>query len=232
MALLPLGRRWPEGPDEGPCEKEENKAPPHQFGRMTYDRAFGDMMHSTGQARGRKSWPHVLSPEGRGNQEPDTIGHDAGRNEDGEAREACGHGEDRQAAAVGLRRGARALARGGAGGARRRSPTRSNRSGIEVQAALHARGLAGAEATLHGGAGLPGPAADDARHLRHHASRPHLDAAPADRARRAGGLQRAAEDHPGARRHRRLADPVQLGLSRLRRRRGAARDPGHLRRRR
>ena len=67
-----------EGPDEGPCEKEENKAPPHQFGRMTYDRAFGDMMHSTGQARGRKSWPHVLSPEGRGNQEPDTIGHDAG----------------------------------------------------------------------------------------------------------------------------------------------------------
>jgi len=33
-ALLPLGRRWPEGPDEGAFV-----LPPHQFGRMTYDRA-------------------------------------------------------------------------------------------------------------------------------------------------------------------------------------------------
>ena len=100
------------------------------------------------------------------------------------------------------------------------------------QAALHARGLAGDAGgeRYMAGAGLPRPAADDARHLPDHAPRPHLDAAPADRARRAGGLQRAAQDHPGARRHGRLADPLQLGLSRLRRRRGAARDPRHLRR--
>ena len=107
-----------------------------------------------------------------------------------------------------------------------------NRSGIEVKPLYTPRGLAGrrSEARLHGGAGLPRPAADDARHLPDHAPRPHLDAAPADRPRRAGGLQRAAEGHPGARRHRRVADPLQLGLPRLRRRRGAARDPRHLRR--
>ena len=34
---LPLGRRWPEGPDEGAFPTK--KLPPHQFGQMTYDRA-------------------------------------------------------------------------------------------------------------------------------------------------------------------------------------------------
>ena len=104
--------------------------------------------------------------------------------------------------------------------------------GHRGQGALYAAGLAAQlrRCRLHGGAGLPRPAADDARHLPDHAPRPHLDAAAADRPRRAGGLQRAAEGHPGARRHGRVADPLQLGLPRLRRRRGAAGDPRHLRR--
>ena len=53
--------------------------------------------------------------------------------------------------------------------------------------------------------------------------------APAHRPRRAGGLQRAAQDHPRARRHGGVADPLQLGLSRLRHRRHADRNPRHLR---
>jgi len=32
--LLPLGRRWPEGPDEGAFIDVE--VAPHQFGQMTY----------------------------------------------------------------------------------------------------------------------------------------------------------------------------------------------------
>ena len=119
---------------------------------------------------------------------------------------------------------------GGAGGAGRgRQPEEPLRH--RGQAALHAAGLAGKlrRRRLHAGAGLPRPAADDARHLPHHAPRPHLVAAPADRPRRAGGLQRAAQGHPGARRHGRVADPLQLGLPRLRHRRDAARGARHLR---
>ena len=36
VALLPLGRRWPEGPDEGAFLFWIRRRPPHQFGRMTY----------------------------------------------------------------------------------------------------------------------------------------------------------------------------------------------------
>src|SRR5262245_34823811 len=51
-SLLPLGRRWPEGPDEGAfgpargdrieweATEKVNQVPPQQFGRMTYDRAI------------------------------------------------------------------------------------------------------------------------------------------------------------------------------------------------
>ena len=38
-SLLPLGRRWPEGPDEG-AFATARKVPPHQLGRMTYARAI------------------------------------------------------------------------------------------------------------------------------------------------------------------------------------------------
>jgi hypothetical protein len=39
-SLLPLGRRWPEGPDEGAFVGADSRSvAPHQFGRMTYDRA-------------------------------------------------------------------------------------------------------------------------------------------------------------------------------------------------
>jgi hypothetical protein len=37
-SLLPLGRRWPEGPDEGAFMPNENAVAPHQFGLMTYER--------------------------------------------------------------------------------------------------------------------------------------------------------------------------------------------------
>jgi hypothetical protein len=36
QALLPLGRRWPEGPDEGAFIE----VAPHQFGPMTFGRAI------------------------------------------------------------------------------------------------------------------------------------------------------------------------------------------------
>ena len=39
--LLPLGRRWPEGPDEGAFTRMDEVAP-HQFGRMTYGCATKD----------------------------------------------------------------------------------------------------------------------------------------------------------------------------------------------
>ena len=38
MTLLPLGRRWPVGPDEGAFVTAKTVAP-HQLGRMTYGRA-------------------------------------------------------------------------------------------------------------------------------------------------------------------------------------------------
>ncbi len=120
------------------------------------------------------------------------------------------------ATAIGLRRGAGTLALGGAGGARGHAEPEEP-LGHRGEAALHVRELARelGGRPLHGGTGLPGSAADDTRHLPDHAPRPHLDAAPADRAWRAGGLQRAAESHPGAWRDGRVADPLQLGLSRL-----------------
>ena len=39
-ALLPLGRRCPEGADEGAFLAANGAVAPHQFGRMTYDRAI------------------------------------------------------------------------------------------------------------------------------------------------------------------------------------------------
>jgi hypothetical protein len=36
-SLLPLGRRWPEGPDEGAFW---TAVAPHQFGQMTYGRVM------------------------------------------------------------------------------------------------------------------------------------------------------------------------------------------------
>jgi hypothetical protein len=35
-SLLPLERRWPEGPDEGAFVGPNTGVAPHQFGRMTY----------------------------------------------------------------------------------------------------------------------------------------------------------------------------------------------------
>ena len=114
--------------------------------------------------------------------------------------------------AIGFRRGAGTLALGGAGGARGYAEPEEP-LGHRGQAALHVAGLG--RRPLHGGTGLPGSAADDTRHLRHHAPRAHLDAAPAHRPRRAGGLQRAAESHPGTWRDGRVADSLQLCLPRL-----------------
>jgi hypothetical protein len=68
------GRKWPiepearlrrDGPDEGAFGLAR-KVAPHQFGRMTYDRAVGRGTRGGAPARGRKSWPHNLSPPGRG----------------------------------------------------------------------------------------------------------------------------------------------------------------------
>jgi hypothetical protein len=39
-SLLPLGRRWPAGPDEGAFVLGGNEVAPHQFGLMTYERAI------------------------------------------------------------------------------------------------------------------------------------------------------------------------------------------------
>jgi len=66
-ALLPLGRRWPEGPDEGAFgARGVEKVAPHQFGQMTYGRSLKVCACGSRSVRGRKSWPHILSPEGRG----------------------------------------------------------------------------------------------------------------------------------------------------------------------
>ncbi len=89
-----------------------------------------------------------------------------------------------------------------------------NRSGIEIEP-IYAPTDPGRASALHARPGLPWPTAHDARHLCHDASRPHLDAATADRPRCSGGLQRAAEDHPVTWCHGAVADPVQFGLSRL-----------------
>ena len=66
-ALLPLGRRWPAGPDEGAFGASE-KVAPHQFGPMTYGCAMEVPPDFFRRVRSRKSWPHVLSPEGRGGE--------------------------------------------------------------------------------------------------------------------------------------------------------------------
>ena len=39
-SLLPLGRRCPEGADEGAFISATKEVPPHQLGRMTYARAI------------------------------------------------------------------------------------------------------------------------------------------------------------------------------------------------
>src|SRR5262245_25433035 len=39
---------------------------PHQLGQMTYSRAIPVGVRARVGARGRKSWPRVLSPKGRG----------------------------------------------------------------------------------------------------------------------------------------------------------------------
>ena len=61
------------------------------------------------------------------------------------------------------------------------------------------------------------------------APRPHLDAAPAHRARHARRLQRAPARPPRPGRDRGVAHPVQLGVPRLRHGRGARRAARHLR---
>ena len=55
--------------------------------------------------------------------------------------------------------------------------------GSRDQAAVHAAGLYAGGESFFDDARLSRPTAEHARHLRHHAPRPHLDAAPADRPR-------------------------------------------------
>jgi hypothetical protein len=68
-SLLPLGRRWPEGPDEGAFMPNESAVAPHQFGLMTYERAIKvETMARTKRApvsHGLTSSP----PRGEGNAE-------------------------------------------------------------------------------------------------------------------------------------------------------------------
>ena len=105
-----------------------------------------------------------------------------------------------------------------------------NVSGIAISPLYTAadRAAAGDDEQL----GVPGPARLHARHLRDHAPRPHLDPAPAGRPGHAGRLQPAPARPARARRDRGLADPVQLGLPRLRHGLGRVRAARHLRRRR
>ena len=42
------------------------KVAPHQFGQMTFGCAIDVIRCGKRALRSRKSWPHVLSPEGRG----------------------------------------------------------------------------------------------------------------------------------------------------------------------
>src|SRR5207302_4622103 len=85
----PWGEGGPKGRMRGPsfC----GLLPPHQFGRMTYGRAVQVEWVICVRTRARKSWPHVLSPEGRGDGErvPFAGSEDAGDGRDiGGVREA------------------------------------------------------------------------------------------------------------------------------------------------
>ena len=60
----PLGEKVPEGREWGPSEVVQGA--PHQFGRMTHARAIVGGEACMRGGRGRKSWPHVLSPRGEG----------------------------------------------------------------------------------------------------------------------------------------------------------------------
>jgi error-prone DNA polymerase len=64
-SLLPLGRRCPGGADEGAFSRAEGSRPspvrPNDLQPRHQAVDCGQV-----EARGRKSWPHVLSPEGRG----------------------------------------------------------------------------------------------------------------------------------------------------------------------
>jgi hypothetical protein len=67
LRWLPLSP-WGEGArraDEG-AFGSGRKVAPLQFGRMTYGLAIRVRVCGSVNERGRKSWPHVLSPEGRG----------------------------------------------------------------------------------------------------------------------------------------------------------------------
>jgi error-prone DNA polymerase len=74
--LLPLGRRCPAGADEGAFSRTEGSRPspvrPNDLQPRPEASACGQ-----GGARGCKSWPHVLSPEGRG--EGSAAQEDGGR---------------------------------------------------------------------------------------------------------------------------------------------------------
>ena len=59
----PLGEKVARRADEGALQAE--KVAPHQFGQMTYVRAISAGANFQRGARGRKSWPHVLSPRER-----------------------------------------------------------------------------------------------------------------------------------------------------------------------
>ncbi|HJU29884.1 MAG TPA: OB-fold nucleic acid binding domain-containing protein [Hyphomicrobiaceae bacterium] len=64
-SLLPLGRRCPEGADEGALTRPQASRPspvrPDDLRSRHQERTA-----ISGSERDRKSWPHVLSPEGRG----------------------------------------------------------------------------------------------------------------------------------------------------------------------
>src|SRR5262245_27234667 len=64
-APSPLGEKVPEGRMRGPS-LAPRKVAPHQLGQMTYARATSVGVSVRLGARGRKSWPRILSPEGRG----------------------------------------------------------------------------------------------------------------------------------------------------------------------
>src|SRR5262245_16565526 len=74
MSFSRVGRKdpfspWGEGArraDEGACAQREATVAPHQFGQMTYGRAVKVEIIGKRVKRDRKSWPHVLSPKGRG----------------------------------------------------------------------------------------------------------------------------------------------------------------------
>src|SRR5262249_4550165 len=71
--LLPLGRRCPKGRMRGPCGAVD-ELPPHQFGRMPYNRAMTVAGADRFEFRDRKSWPHVPSPRERGSFQIQVLG--------------------------------------------------------------------------------------------------------------------------------------------------------------